>query len=223
MSGPSSTQQFEWANNVPCRNIQIYGFCKWANKGCSFNHDAAGQSSQQQSQQIPPPTSGSGEMTTASSMLGLSGASRSATKPGIVITSKANPNVPLSFSEIAKSSSQINLNHKENDASANGSTSSKKKFNFHTPSFNPTASLATKLASVKVSPNLNEIPSFVPGSASSGAQSAENNVRTPILDTHMNSSSVSMAPTPSSSFNPETAPWLDNQKNHFTCRPIYFQ
>ncbi|KAF6008742.1 hypothetical protein HII12_003970 [Brettanomyces bruxellensis] len=34
-------QKFEWAKNIPCRNIQIHGYCKYENKGCSFNHDLA--------------------------------------------------------------------------------------------------------------------------------------------------------------------------------------
>lgn len=23
----------------PCRNIEIYGYCKYAGKGCEYNHD----------------------------------------------------------------------------------------------------------------------------------------------------------------------------------------
>lgn len=35
----SSTAQYDWAKNIPCRNIQIHGFCKFEHKGCSYNHD----------------------------------------------------------------------------------------------------------------------------------------------------------------------------------------
>lgn len=34
-----STAQYDWAKNIPCRNIQIHGFCKFEHKGCSYNHD----------------------------------------------------------------------------------------------------------------------------------------------------------------------------------------
>ncbi|TID20454.1 hypothetical protein CANINC_003571 [Pichia inconspicua] len=34
-----SSAQFDWAKNIPCRNIQIHGFCKFEHKGCSYNHD----------------------------------------------------------------------------------------------------------------------------------------------------------------------------------------
>ncbi|CCF57368.1 hypothetical protein KAFR_0C03770 [Kazachstania africana CBS 2517] len=30
----------EWAKDVPCRNIIIYGYCKKQKEGCPFNHDA---------------------------------------------------------------------------------------------------------------------------------------------------------------------------------------
>lgn len=35
----SSTAQYDWARNIPCRNIQIHGFCKFEHKGCSYNHN----------------------------------------------------------------------------------------------------------------------------------------------------------------------------------------
>ncbi|SCV02379.1 LANO_0F17436g1_1 [Lachancea nothofagi CBS 11611] len=28
----------EWAKDIPCKNITIYGFCKYENDGCIFNH-----------------------------------------------------------------------------------------------------------------------------------------------------------------------------------------
>ncbi|SCU88541.1 LAME_0E00276g1_1 [Lachancea meyersii CBS 8951] len=28
----------EWAKDIPCKNITIYGFCKYENEGCIFNH-----------------------------------------------------------------------------------------------------------------------------------------------------------------------------------------
>lgn len=29
----------EWAKDTPCKNITIYGYCKYENEGCIFNHD----------------------------------------------------------------------------------------------------------------------------------------------------------------------------------------
>jgi PAB-dependent poly(A)-specific ribonuclease subunit 3 len=34
-----SSSQYDWARNIPCRNIQIHGFCKFEHKGCSYSHD----------------------------------------------------------------------------------------------------------------------------------------------------------------------------------------
>ncbi|SCW00871.1 LAFE_0C13850g1_1 [Lachancea fermentati] len=33
----------EWAKDIPCKNITIYGFCKYENDGCIFNHGAKKQ------------------------------------------------------------------------------------------------------------------------------------------------------------------------------------
>lgn len=33
----------EWAKDIPCKNITIYGFCKYENEGCIFNHGNANQ------------------------------------------------------------------------------------------------------------------------------------------------------------------------------------
>ncbi|ODV59133.1 PAN-complex poly(A)-binding subunit PAN3 ASCRUDRAFT_82155 [Ascoidea rubescens DSM 1968] len=29
----------EWAKDIPCKNINIHGYCKYENKGCAFKHD----------------------------------------------------------------------------------------------------------------------------------------------------------------------------------------
>ncbi|CUS24916.1 LAQU0S21e01332g1_1 [Lachancea quebecensis] len=33
----------EWAKDIPCKNITIYGFCKYENDGCIFNHGSTKQ------------------------------------------------------------------------------------------------------------------------------------------------------------------------------------
>lgn len=35
------SNNYQWAKDIPCRNIQTHGFCKFENKGCGFNHDMA--------------------------------------------------------------------------------------------------------------------------------------------------------------------------------------
>ncbi|SCU94523.1 LAFA_0F22320g1_1 [Lachancea sp. 'fantastica'] len=35
----------EWAKDIPCKNITIYGFCKYENDGCIFNHGNESSSS----------------------------------------------------------------------------------------------------------------------------------------------------------------------------------
>ncbi|CDK27533.1 unnamed protein product [Kuraishia capsulata CBS 1993] len=145
-TGSQASSQYDWAKNVPCRNILIHGFCKWENKGCSFSHDTG--KTQPQSQ--PPPSQ-----------------QASSTKSGPVsITAPAGE----TSASLAKSpSSSLPL------SSGNSSTAlGKKKFNFETPSFTPGSGGLTSPSSpnvntitskfAKMSPKLNNIPVFVPSS-----------------------------------------------------------
>jgi PAB-dependent poly(A)-specific ribonuclease subunit 3 len=48
--------------NTPCRNIGIYGFCKYEKDGCAYNHDAALKNKTQS------PSAGSSERYVASAL-----------------------------------------------------------------------------------------------------------------------------------------------------------
>lgn len=43
-----STNNYQWAKDIPCRNIQTHGFCKFENKGCGFNHDMAREATEEE-------------------------------------------------------------------------------------------------------------------------------------------------------------------------------
>lgn len=92
------------AKDTFCKNVLIYGYCKYENKGCAFSH-----------------------------------------------TVKPNSSVPGSQGSNATTNS-----------SGNANADMKKKFNMNTPSFQPSSvqNLSNKFSTL--SPNLKEIPVFVP-------------------------------------------------------------
>ncbi|KGK34953.1 hypothetical protein JL09_g5898, partial [Pichia kudriavzevii] len=65
-----SSTPYDWAKNIPCRNIQIHGFCKFEHKGCSYNHDLA---SKESSIEAPPSASTSESMSDNHKSKGLNG------------------------------------------------------------------------------------------------------------------------------------------------------
>ena len=177
-----SGSQYDWAKNIPCRNIQIHGFCKFEHKGCSYNHDPA----LQKSTAVAPigasaNTASAGESTitsagtnstvTTSSLMSpssqLAGATSINSSPVTTLsTGKTSAFKPSIFNQKASYSLPTN----DNTDSANSSTSSavngtssspimNKKFNLDSPAFRPTP-LSTKFASL--SPSLDHIPTFVP-------------------------------------------------------------
>ncbi|CUM67904.1 uncharacterized protein PRCAT00005615001 [Priceomyces carsonii] len=138
------------AKDTLCKNILIYGYCKYENKGCLFNHSGPGQKGQNpgQAQQV----SGQG--------LKLTGGQSSTFN-----MSSGKPAIP-----------------------SNGDN--KRRFNTKTPSFQPSGvqNLTNKFSNL--SPNLKEIPVFVPS-----GNAIDSSVSTPLneLDNFRSDNSTSIS------------------------------
>ncbi|EGV61407.1 hypothetical protein CANTEDRAFT_114886 [Yamadazyma tenuis ATCC 10573] len=111
------------AKDTLCKNILIYGHCKFENKGCAFGHS----------------------------------------------TSKSQKSTTTALERTSPVSSPMSVN-----TSLNGKADTKKRFNFNTPSFQPSPGAAASAASVGsltgkfsgLSPKLDKIPTFVPSGES---------------------------------------------------------
>lgn len=123
----------ESARDTPCKNILIYGYCKYENKGCVFSH--------QKGQTQKPPSSNSTSATTASNS--------TASTVSAASTQFSTPQASVVGSSAMGQGSE-----------------SKRKFNFNTPSFQPSvantsvSNLSNKFATL--SPKVADIPVFVP-------------------------------------------------------------
>lgn len=178
-----NSSQYDWAKNIPCRNIQIHGFCKFEHKGCSYNHDLALQKNN----------------TSPSNTTALDTGSTSKVEDAEVTNSNVNPTTKklnLMSQQFAKekeipniNSTPITLSTKEtpsvlttnlsnaktplnnaasnNTPISNGLTSSPmtKKFSLDSPAFTPTQNQNSNKFSTK-SPSLDNIPTFVPSISS---------------------------------------------------------
>ncbi|RLV93544.1 PAB-dependent poly [Spathaspora sp. JA1] len=116
------------AKDTLCKNITIYGYCKFENKGCAFSHRRP----------TLPPSQSQPQITPLVQQL----------------------NITSSF-EIPSSAGSTHSSH---------SSDSKRKYDFNTPSFQP-SNLNNSNSSTKfASPKVEQIPVFVPdgGGSSSG-------------------------------------------------------
>lgn len=149
------------AKDIPCKNVLIYGYCKYENKGCAFVHSQPGQpppaNSKVSTLKSAPVTTGSlnsadsGDYTAAST---FKSGSSTFTEP----KRKFNMNTPLfqpSVLSITNKFSKLSPKLKEipsfvpstGDGAASGSSAPKdsntstvfasRKFNVSTPSFTP--------------------------------------------------------------------------------------
>ncbi|GMM38674.1 Pan3 protein [Saccharomycopsis crataegensis] len=137
-----SSSDMDWAKNVPCKNITIFGFCKFENKGCAFNHGrVTSDNSQEKDNTEPKPTQGtissvsSAEDSNSGSSTSNNGSANSSNGNGV----KFNPD-SMSFKPATQSKFQ--------KLSANLSD---------IPSFIPSTNLAS--ASVE---SFHESPSYEP-------------------------------------------------------------
>lgn len=149
----------ESAKDTLCKNILIYGYCKFENKGCAFNHPSKAE------------------------LLGKSGSANTTTNPSAHVnantSANVNANIPANGNINAANPSinSFSAPNSAGDMTPSGRFEQKKKFNFNTPSFQPSASSPGPASSAGVSgltnkfsnlsPKLDEIRSFVPAGSSS--------------------------------------------------------
>ncbi|RCK64949.1 PAB-dependent poly(A)-specific ribonuclease subunit PAN3 [Candida viswanathii] len=131
------------AKETLCKNILIYGYCKFENKGCAFSHNRQQKQQQSQQQQDQDTHQDAGSAGTGGNN---------------------NNNSTTAFPNSATSTVSSTVSSNE--------AASKKKFNLNTPSFQPgVTGLTSKFATL--SPKLKEIPVFKPengtGASESGA------------------------------------------------------
>lgn len=148
------------AKDTFCKNVLIYGYCKYENKGCAFSH-----------------------------------------------TVKPTSSVPGSQGSNATTNSSGNTN-----------ADMKKKFNFNTPSFQPSSvpNLTNKFSNL--SPNLKEIPVFVPSGGMSNADSG--GINEPDMNDSVTPNKKFDASTPS--FMPSN-PYITNNEQISAPSPVMAQ
>lgn len=126
------------AKNTLCKNVLIYGYCKFENKGCAFNHNSKDTSAQ-----------GTG--------------------------TQGNNSGSNSYGDTNGSGSSSSLSN------MGGAGSEKRKFNLNTPSFQPSTFSNSGNKFTALSPNLDEIPVFVP-SGTGSVDSKKNGTETGGID-----------------------------------------
>ncbi|KAL6451625.1 PAN3 PAN2-PAN3 deadenylation complex subunit PAN3 [Candida maltosa Xu316] len=138
------------AKDTLCKNILIYGYCKFENKGCAFSHN------RQQPQQ-PQPTTNNAANTPNSANSTVSSSTESSNKKKYNLnTPSFQPsvsNLSSKFSNLSPKLKEIPVFKPENGAPTNNTTSNatatttpadhrpytSKKFNVSTPSFTPSS------------------------------------------------------------------------------------
>lgn len=197
----NNTAQYDWAKNIPCRNIQIHGFCKFEHKGCSYNHDFAtsknnslggngtGTGTGTGTGNVSGSGSGSADTSTITSVgnnsstaaLSQASASSQMTTGGTANSSPIAASIskaPIFKPSLLKQSAStekninINLNNNSNLTMTSNTTSPSMNKKFNLDSPAFTpTSLANKFASL--SPSLDHIPTFVPSAISNGLSETE--------------------------------------------------
>lgn len=147
------------AKDIPCKNVLIYGYCKYENKGCAFAHPQLGQSpNNTKSSTIKSAASHPGSGNMSESGDSTPATTFRSTPPAAEPKRKFNMNTPLfqpSVQSITNKFSKLSPKLKEipifvpasGDAAAAGNSASKdqptltvfasRKFNASTPSFTP--------------------------------------------------------------------------------------
>lgn len=161
-----SATDMDWAKSVPCKNITIYGFCRYENKGCAFNHDTPENNG---TKTATGTVTGAETVNTST----ISGNPMSAFAPSSSIpltTPISNTGMPTSSSTTATRNLLPNSNGQaSNDSTLSSTANSSKKFNPSIQAFKP----STQSKFSKLSANLNEIPSFVPLSSTFASRSVD--------------------------------------------------
>ena len=166
-----SSSQYDWAKNIPCRNVQIHGFCKFEHKGCSYNHELAKENEQKKDSSPISPTISS---TTTNAALGKS------VSPSALLASLNNNNnnnnnsansslidpnnaskAPIFKPTLLKQQTSIN----SINSNFGSSTPDNKKFKIDSPAFTPIS--LSKFSTL--SPSVDQIPTFIPSTISNNS------------------------------------------------------
>lgn len=191
-----SSSQYDWAKNIPCRNIQIHGFCKFEHKGCSYNHDIFQKNALASQPEATTTSTTTATVTTPSNgTIGSSGSVSTGASTSLMLSSSKLLNSVTGHSTPITTSSSLDkpntlklglLNSKlfSNNLSNNNTTTTSttttslndltsspttKKFNLDSPAFTPTSNKFST-----ISPSLDTIPTFVPSPAGKLEQSPVN-------------------------------------------------
>ena len=142
------------AKDTLCKNILIYGYCKFENKGCAFNHNKSApnqDSHPSQLQQQPGQVQGQN----SHNPIGQGYNPPHNQMHGQLPTQQLGNNATQTPIHGGHPSGQIP------PGSGPGTTETKRKFNLNTPSFQPgVQNVTAKFANL--SPKLKDIPVFVP-------------------------------------------------------------
>ncbi|OWB84016.1 hypothetical protein B5S33_g2653 [[Candida] boidinii] len=204
--------QFDWAKNIPCRNIQIHGFCKWANKGCSFNHEQPSGGSSNGVESVSTTVSSNLENSAPSTATSATNLSSSSTTTQITSNISNTISSPVARNAITESDTSISS---APSTSLSTPVSDRKKFNLDTPSFTPSAPALTSRFS-QMSPKLSDIPVFVPSHNNvsvnvSNVTNATGTNSTTSISTFNPETSTSFTP-----FSPSTPQVQTNESNYFS-------
>lgn len=181
----------DWAKDIPCRNVIIYGYCRKEREGCPFKHENSEAES---------PTTSTGMKTFAGS--DYAGGSKTAEVPPPPsisgVTPKFNAKVSASFTPMSAKSGSVAAVSVDSRASAaspsNAHLMNAAAASFTPPAFNPYAA-ETFTPSSSAGTNLNQLAIDDSGSRSLGIrQAAEGSL--PVSATAMELDNINPAGTP---------------------------
>lgn len=134
----------EWAKNVSCKNITIYGFCRYENKGCAFRHDNNKETSKENTKETTKDSTETDQIASETKTLssGTSSTLDQLTPESVV----SRPHTPTPKATVV---SQIKTTTV---------TAEPKRFNVDSQAFKP----IRKSVFSKITTSLSDIPSFVP-------------------------------------------------------------
>lgn len=181
-----SSTQYDWAKNIPCRNIQIHGFCKFEHKGCSYNHDIPlpQQSTTTTTGTTTAKTNAISNTSNTSSNLLSSGKSPSSSSSASTALASSFAKAPIfkpSSLLTQKSNSTNKIDTLSNSPTANNANSN--KFNLSSPAFTPIP------LNKNFSPSLDNIPTFVPSNDNPISSTSPNNKNNETLSLATNENS----------------------------------
>lgn len=157
----------EWAKDVPCRNIIIYGYCKKQKEGCPFKHDNDPLNGIQQVDSTSNTNTNTISTTSTSTNSNSIGASGAAAAAAVQSDIRTNPNTVqlnssimpslMSLSSLSKknpqtqsSSHKFNAKFSESFTPVDSNNNSGRNFDaYHSESFTPTSTRGNPLEALE--------------------------------------------------------------------------